>query len=494
MKEIRNNTYKTILKSTFLFGFVQAINIVAKVGISKAVAVFLGTEGMGVIGLLQSTINVLSTACGLGLSQSAVKDISQGANTSAEHFSKSISLTKKLILFTSTLGLVVTISMSHWLSEWTFGNDKYKYIYMALSVVVFLQIITEGQLAILKGARLLRFLAKASLFGSLVGLCTSVPLYFWLGEQGIAPSLIVAALTATFFSWHYTRKVNYSDNLYTIRKALKEGQLMIKMGVALMYVTFLGVVTDYLIRTFISITSSIEMVGLFQAGAMIVTAYFGIVITALTTDYYPRISAVNQDNNALQQEFNKQSEVGLLLIGTLVVIFMFAMPIFIKILYTDKFMPVIPFLQYAIFGVLFTVCSNALGMILLAKQASGIFFYTATIGRVVIVTVSLLFFYNWGLTGLGIAFAIAGVFHLAFMSVVMWRKYGIGMSKGLYRMQVVILCFAVCAFFIKELDSLVLRYSVGTLLFVLYLIYAAFQVKKTMNINIISLIKQRIEK
>ena len=40
-------SYKSIFKSTFLFGFVQVFNIVIKAVINKAVAVLLGAEEIG---------------------------------------------------------------------------------------------------------------------------------------------------------------------------------------------------------------------------------------------------------------------------------------------------------------------------------------------------------------------------------------------------------------------------------------------------------------
>ena len=39
------SSYRSIFKSTFLFGFVQVFNIVMKAAINKAVAILLGTEG-----------------------------------------------------------------------------------------------------------------------------------------------------------------------------------------------------------------------------------------------------------------------------------------------------------------------------------------------------------------------------------------------------------------------------------------------------------------
>lgn len=155
--------YTGIFKSTFLFGFVQVFNILVKMIANKAVALLLGANGMGIVGLFNSSIGMIQIGAGLGLSQSAVRDISEAnASEDTNRFSRIISLTNRVLLFTAFLGVIVTISLSPWLSEWSFGNKNYTFAYIWLSIVVGLNILTEGQLAILKGMRRLRALAKAS--------------------------------------------------------------------------------------------------------------------------------------------------------------------------------------------------------------------------------------------------------------------------------------------------------------------------------------------
>ena len=138
------------------------------------------------------------------------------------------------------------------------------------------------------------------------------------------------------------------------RTVFTDGKGMIKMGLAFMYLSLFGMLSDFIIRAFISHQSGLDEVGIFQAGSTIVVAYFGIITTALTTDYYPRISAIHSDNQALVIEVNRQAEVGLLLMGPLVVLFMFAMPLFIRILYTEMFLQSMEYIQYAIFSILIT--------------------------------------------------------------------------------------------------------------------------------------------
>ncbi len=487
--------YKGIFKSTFLFGFVQVFNILAKVGLNKAVALFLGPEGMGVIALFQSTINILKTSLGLGIPQSAVRDISEAqGNNDPKRFSVIIGVTKKIIWGTALLGALVTIVSSSYLSEWTFGNSDYTIAFMWLSIAVFLNILSEGQLSILKGTRQLKALAKASLFGSVLGVAVGIPFYYFFQEKGIVPSLIISALSAVFFAWLFLRKVMYNKVSVSFKLSLNEGKEMIKMGLALMYVTLVGFVTDYIIRSYISNVSGVEMVGIFQAGATIITGYFGIVITAMSTDYYPRISAINSDNHKLTIEVNRQSEVGLLLVGPLVVLFMFLMPVFIQILYSKDFFASIDYIEYAVFGTLIIVCSNAMGMILLAKQKSKIFIFSVTFSRIIVVVANILGYKYFGLQGLGVMAIFAAMLHLGLMQFIMFRFYGILFNKRTLKMLLVIIAFALSAFFIKNISSYLLKYSLGGFVFLTSVLYSMKQMKLVMGIDLIEFVKNKIQR
>ena len=100
--------YKNIFKSTFLFGFVQVFNIIVKVGLNKVVAYLLGPSGMGVISLFHTAIHLVSTGGGLGISQSAVRDISDARGSgNEEKLNITITFTKKIIRYTSLLGVIL---------------------------------------------------------------------------------------------------------------------------------------------------------------------------------------------------------------------------------------------------------------------------------------------------------------------------------------------------------------------------------------------------
>ena len=108
-----SQSYKNIFKTTFLLGFVQIFNILVKVITNKIVSVLLGAEGMGTIGIYNNTIDLLKSGAGLGISQSAVRDISAAnSNGDKESFSRIISVTKRIVMFSGLLGIIITIILS----------------------------------------------------------------------------------------------------------------------------------------------------------------------------------------------------------------------------------------------------------------------------------------------------------------------------------------------------------------------------------------------
>ena len=64
---------------------------------------------------------------------------------------------------------------------------------------------------------------------------------------------------------------------------------------------------------YISMHGGVETVGIYQAGATIVVSYFAVIISAMSTEYYPRICGINDDDARLAQAVNAQSEAGLII-------------------------------------------------------------------------------------------------------------------------------------------------------------------------------------
>ena len=128
------NSYKQSLKATSLFGGVQIFNILIQIIRSKFAAVLLGPEGMGVMGLLNSTITMISSFTNCGLGTSAVRNIAEanGANDT-KRIALIISVFRRLVWITGLTGALICLVSASLLSQVTFGNTDFTFAFIILS-------------------------------------------------------------------------------------------------------------------------------------------------------------------------------------------------------------------------------------------------------------------------------------------------------------------------------------------------------------------------
>ena len=164
---INNKAYKSAFKTTSIFGGVQVFNILVGIIRQKFIAILLGPKGMGIAGLLMSTITLISSLTNCGLSTSAVRNIAEAnANNNDRRISYVIRIFRRLIWITGTVGSLICLIFSRYISRITFGNEDYSIAFKILSVSILLLQLTAGQNALLQGLRKYKDLAILGIGGS----------------------------------------------------------------------------------------------------------------------------------------------------------------------------------------------------------------------------------------------------------------------------------------------------------------------------------------
>ena len=491
-----SKSYKLIFKATFLFGSVQVFTIIINVIKNKVIAFLLGTSGIGIIGLFTSSYSMIQSAAGLGINQSAVRNLSEVKNENNENkTSKIVTVVSRLLWFTSILGAVITILLSKRLSIWTFGNEVHSFEYMLLSIVVFLNIFNLGQHAILQGMRMLKPLASASILGASVGLVLSIPLYYFLGEDGIVLSLILTGLSAVLISRFYVNRIRIKKTYLSLKDTIANSKEMIKLGVSLMMMSFIVSGVGLILRAYISNYGNVDQVGVFQAGYTIIHSYFGMVFTAMSKDYFPRISAINKDNQKVRNATNQQAEIALLLIGPLIILLLFLSPLLIRILYTENFLEAVSFVNLAVFGIIFQAGSQTMGLILIAKNRGDLFVYTVLGFQTIFLLNNILLYRLFGIEGLGLSFAINMLIHLAGIQLILYKTYKITYSTSFYKILLITLIFSLFSYFTRNVEQEFIKYFIGFVILCLSASFSYSQLKKVMGIKSVgSLLKKKIQK
>lgn len=480
----QKSSYRQIVKATSLFGGVQFFQIIISVIRSKFVAILLGPAGMGVVGLLTATTGLVASLTNFGLGTSAVKNISEeNSSENQERLYTVISIVRRLVWITGLFGTLVTLVFSSMLSQFTFGNKDYTLAFIWLSITLLLNQLSTGELVILQGLRKLQQLAKANVYGSLVGLAVCVPLYYKFGVEGIVPVIIITAASALYFTWLFSRKYRASISKLSLSTSLTESKNMLIMGFMISMSGLVSVIVAYVIRIFINRTGDVADVGFYSAGFTIINTYVGMVFTAMGTDYYPRLSVVAQDNSKCKENINQQSEIALLILAPILITFLVFLKWAVILLYSNQFLSITHMVYWATMGIFFKAFSWAIAFVFLAKGASKLFFWNELGGSIQGLILSLLGYKLGGLTGLGIAFCASYALYFLQVYVIAKVKYNFSFNPSLITLFLIQFSLATLCFATVNFIKQPYFYLIGILLIIISGWYSYQELEKRIGIR-----------
>ena len=461
-----DETYSHVLKYTGIFGGVQGLNIGMGLVRTKLIALLLGPSGMGLASLFNTTVTFVSQATNLGVAFSAVRHISalydQGNQVALEHFVKVV---RGWSLLTAMLGMLVCVLLGPLLSQTTFAWGNHSLHFMLLAPAVGMLAITGGETAILKGMRSLGALALVQVLSVAAALLISIPVYFYFGESGIVPVIVLMALVTMVLTIRHSFRL-MPLCLSGARGILGEGLEMVRLGVAFTLAAVVGSASEMLIRSYLNVVGDLDMLGLYNAGYMLTITYAGMVFSSMETDYFPRLSGVHQDIVATNDCVNRQMEVSLLLLSPMLAGLIITLPILIPLLFSAQFLPVVEMAQVAALAMYLKVLTMPVAYITLARGYSLKYLFLETSYYVAFVLLFIIGYEQWGLYGTGIAITLAHLFEYLLVNGYAYKKYGYRCSATVFRYASVQMLLGLLVFLLTLSTQGITYWLVGTLLVV----------------------------
>lgn len=468
--------YQQILKTTSLFGSVQVFSILISIVRNMFIANFIGPIGMGIAALLNSTLSIISGFSGLGLEMSGVKHISESYDENdLNSVSKQVAIVRRIALITGVIGAILAVIFSKWLSVLTFGNDDYTFSFVFIAITLLFKQLTSSENVVLQGLRKLKDLAKASFYGNLVGLLFSIPIYYFYKIDSIVPTIIIAAFSSMIFALVFARKIKFERRKVTNNELVTDGKSIIKLGLALTFSGLITLIVAHLIQLYLNFSNGIEVVGFYNAGFTLLNSYVGILFVAMSTDYYPRLSAICNDNNKLNEVVLQQIYIGVLIITPIIIVFFALSDEIIRLLFSTKFKAIVMMVSIGIFGMLFKIASFSIGYMVLAKADSKLFIKTSLGFNLLYLLLSILGYHYFGLIGLGVAFTLQYIFHLIILSIIAKKRYNFNFNNEVVLLFVICLVLCLATFSLLFLDNKILKV---VFFIVLILFSTLFSLKK----------------
>lgn len=462
----KENYYGQIIKYTGLFGGVQSLNILVGLVRNKLVAMLLGPLGMGLASLFSSSVKLVSDSTGFGLGMSAVREISeahnQGKAQEVEHYAMII---RSWSLVAALLGTLVFALLSPVLDGVSYSWGRHTLHFLLLSPMVGMMAVSTGEMAILKGTRMMKALAASSFVSVLAALVISVPLYWFWGIKAVVPSLVLVCLAQTVAVMVPScRRYRYRVSLGW--GVLSQGAGIVRLGVAFVVAGFVGSGAEFAVRSYLNYVDSETTVGLYNAVYVLVVSYAGMVFNALEADYFPRLSAVCLSGGNMNDVVNRQAEVLVLLVSPMVVAFVFSVPVVLPLLFSSKFLPVLSMIQVATLSIFFRALYLPVEYITLANGHSVSFCILEAINGLCMVASVLVGYNVSALFGVGVGLALSSAAEVAVSYTFVHFKYGYRVSASLLKLVAVLLPLVLLSMLLPGIDGMLAYWAFGIALFV----------------------------
>ncbi len=424
------NISRRAMKAMGLFGGVQVMGILCSIVRTKLVAMWIGPVGIGLFGLFNNALEMISTGTNLGIRSSSVRDISQAHDSTTPGLvAKMVAVVRKWSLWLGLFGALVTLMLAPLLSELTFGDQSHLWGFVALSVAVLLGAITNGEYAVLQGSARLKRLASVTLWGTLTGLAVSIPLFYLLRERSILPSILAYAMALAAFAWLFRNK-EYAKPQLSRRETFDMGKGFVKLGIFMTLGNFASILASYAFNAWLNMNAGTEAVGFYQAGYTLINKYTGLILTALGMEYYPRLSKVANSRLRLRAFVSQEINVAIAVMAPVVALFILLRELVVWILYTPEFNVILTFVSWGMIGTVLRTLSWCLAFTILAKGDGKTYLWTEVASAVINLVLNIVFYRWWGLTGLGIAFLVSYLLYTAIVAVVYFKMYRLSVSRG----------------------------------------------------------------
>lgn len=439
VKSKKSGLSQKVMKVMMLFTGMQFFTILCSIIKTKLVALWLSADGVGLFGILNTTIDTTATLTDMGLRQSAVRDVAQNSQKPSL-LARTAEVVRRWSRLTGAFGAVVLCALAVPLSQWFFASYDRWWMFALVSLSMLLNAITGGEQALLQGSQRLKVLLRATVWGSAAGLILSIPLYRWCGLTGVVWSVIIysaAGLAAVLYHQQRTpihsstpQLINSSSHLssrevshLSSREVWNEGKGFMKLGLWMAVAAFVTNMAHMIFLAFLSRQASLAEVGYYQGGVTLVVRYMGLIFTAMGMEFYPRLAANAFSKKRTALFVNHEATVLLTVLIPVIAIFLLARQWIVLLLYRPEFMAIVPFISWAVLSCIFKASSWCMAYVMLACGDGKIYLITEATDACVGLLLCIGAYSCVGLQGVGIAYILWYLLYTVIVGCVFRFRY-----------------------------------------------------------------------
>lgn len=385
---------------------------------SKAIAVFIGAEGLALIGNLRNFLTTVESFSTLGFTNGIVKYVAEYKEDKAK-LNEAVGTVLTTLLITALVISLIIYFNAETIDVWIFGSqESYVFIIKLLALMLPFYGMNLVLLAIINGLSRYKAFVKINIYSQVFGLLVTL-LLIWKHQLNGAliaavaiPGLLFFVTLFSFFDIRqFLKPVKLSGIKQKVLKNFSHYSVMALFSAAVMPLVFV------FIRNYLIDHVSMKDAGFWEAIRRISNYYLMFVNSLLALYILPRFSEIT---NA----FDFRKEIGhfyktvLPVFGTALVVIYFLRSYIVTILFTNEFQPVEDLFMWQLLGDFLRVIASVIAYQLIAKKMVSYYIGIELFSLITLYLASIYFIDIYGAKGAVIAHFVNFALHLIVIATV----------------------------------------------------------------------------
>lgn len=396
MSEIKKIIQQPLFKITSLNSIHILLKLIFGFITSKALALFVGANGMAYVGNFRAFLNVVENFSLLGIQNAIIKYVSEYQNDKTKL--KSVLATFGLLLLVSSMSIsLILIFGASYLSKQLFNHSEiYDFLFYVLAILFPLYVFSTYCISVVNGFKKYKNVIYIQIISSGIALLFSLFLIYYYSTFGALVSLVLAPIFVFFVCLFFLKNIisisdvfSFQNFNFSVVKNVSEYVLMALVSGGIGSFVLLEIRTDI-----ISITG-LQNAGIYEGLQRISSYYLLFVSSIMTIYFYPKLAETNSNNKDIVLYYLK-TIIPLFTIGLVIIYFL--RKLIIQVLFSSEFETMESLFLWQLLGDLLKAISLIFGTILIAKKQTKVFIITEIISLFI-----LYFSSNWMLHTVGIS-------------------------------------------------------------------------------------------
>ena len=379
---------------------------------SKLLAVFVGPNGMALVGNLRNFTSSLESISTLGFTNGIVKYVAEDKDDTFR-LQKIISTAFISLLVVAVISSFVLYFFAAFWNEQVFGsNFEYQIVFKAIALVLPWFAISAFLLSLINGLGKFKQVIWINIIGNAIGLLVSIGMILYFKTLGALLSIVISPALLFFVTFYFINKeFNFLETIrfrhfdFQVIKNLSSYSLMALVS------TVFGPLVYLAIRKNVIVEVGLDQAGFWETITRISTYYMMFVTTILTVYFFPKLAVAKNNQETKNVFWSFYRNILPVFMLALIAIY-FSRFFIVKLLFTNEFMPVTALFFWQLLGDILKVAAWILGFQFFAKKMTLAFIITELSSLAVLYFLSNYLVKIFGIEGIVMAQAFDNFIYL----------------------------------------------------------------------------------